>query len=228
MSASVADCLRVDDVLKKVDVPEGEVDGAKVERFEIKLTTVDLARASMKGRGLTKDGTYTRLVIDGRLWMSDTDDERKDHMDAVAQALALHNSGRKDIRVLIGGLGIGMVVAAMIRIPGVSWVDVVESDERVVALVGEHYRQMAKEHGVHLNIVTGDMMAPLSKLFGRDDTWDVAWFDIWIGLDTDNLAEMATLARRYTRRCDWMGFWCKDTLKRTRERERRYRWWVDL
>lgn len=194
----------------RVTVPEGEVDGVRVARFDI--GDRNCLQNMLEGARATSPGTYTRLDIDGHLWMSDTDAEWRDHREAVWRIQ------RPETRtVLINGLGLGMVVQAALDCPHVERVDVVEVDPRVVALVGPHYLRDPR-----VRIHTADAY---TVKWPTGTRWDVAWHDIWRDLCTDNLAEMGRLHRRYGRRCGWQGSWGRPLLEMRRDQERRSGWW---
>lgn len=202
----------------QVTVPVGEVDGLVVERFEVKnlddwldtdekrtdiMSPLELARMERDGRGCDP-GWYTRLadskVKDGHgrsmIWMSDTTAERNDHKEAVA-----HIELSKAKRVVINGLGLGMVLAAALSYDHVEHVDVIESDERVIKLIGPHY---LKDHRVR--ILQRDAYAMIED-WPRGSRWDVGWSDIWPTLSSDNIAGMDQLHAFYGRRCGWHGMW---------------------
>jgi len=209
----------VSEILDLVTVPEGKSGKVKIERFEIKEE--DRSRGFFQyGARAPQPGTYTRLMRSGRLWMSDTYAERSDHWEAVTKMLHLDEPGR----VLIGGLGIGMVVQAALRCPNVTHVDVVEIDEDVIALVGPHYEKMAEDAGKTIRIVHGSVF-DRKKLFTREDRWAVAWMDIWEELSMDNLPDMAKLSRTYTRFADWIGHWGREIVRYQVRRERQYAHW---
>lgn len=193
----------------KVDVPEGECDGIRVQRF-----TVDPFNASMSfirdpGRGVSP-GEYTRL-IEGKhhIWMSDTPAEWLDHWPITDRLRAPTSK-----RVLINGLGLGMIVKAALDYEHVERVDVVESDKRVISLVGPHYTTDER-----VTIHHADAFEQ-SKAWPKGTRWNLAWHDIWADLNEDNLGEMATIHRSYGRRVDWQGSWGKEDLIRQRNRER--------
>lgn len=192
----------------QVTVPEGEVDNLRVQKFEVKGNELWNLRAALRyGRGC-EPGTYTKLVDynedgedgeDGRkglLWMSDTTAERDDHAMAVARI----QTGKAE-RVLINGLGLGMVLAAALTYDHVKHVDVVELDERVIKLVGPHYLTDPR-----VNIIHSDAFQQLPR-WPKGTRWDVAWSDIWPELSADNLPTMDTLHGFYRRRTGWHGMW---------------------
>lgn len=190
-----------------VDLPDGELDGVRLDHFTIEPGNVHNLRLRARGRG-TRPGTYTRLFADGRLWMSDTDAEKMDHLPAVK---FMEATGAE--RVLIHGLGIGMVLAAALSFEHVRHVDVVELDERIIKLVGPHYTADPRVHIHHGDAYT--------YRFPVGSYWQVAWHDIWgDGISSDNLPQMATMMRRYGRRTDWQGCWGQDLARRQQRRQR--------
>lgn len=196
-----------------VTVPEGEVDGMRVERFTIEPYDLNNLRLALRdGRG-TRPGTYTRLMDGNHLWMSDTDAEKRDHYEAVDKIWKLDAR-----RVLINGLGLGMVLQAALSFDHVEHVDVVERDERVIKLVGPHY-----ESDPRVVIHHADAYEQ-TKAWPKGTRWDVGWSDIWGDISTDDLAAMARMNRSYGRRCTWHGCWGQDTLKRIQAHERRNSW----
>lgn len=194
----------------KVTIPEGELDGMRVRRFIVSDRDASFSFLRGGGRGVPA-GLYTRLTSGGVFWMSDTPAEWRDHRPAVSQ---IRREGAK--RVLINGLGIGMVLKAALACEHVEHVDVVEKDPRVVALVGPHYLTDPR-----VAIHTADAYA---VTWPTGTTWDVAWHDIWPDLCTDNLPLMSKLHRRYGRRVSWQGSWGRKLLEAHKAREKRSDW----
>lgn len=138
----------------QVSVPHGESGGVIIDSIVMDDDTVNrynLGEMFSHSPRRAYVGTYTGLWIGkkaaGNLWMSDTPDEMRDHMDFIRRA---------EGHVLITGLGLGMVVQACLRKPEVQQVTVVENHPDVVVLVGDHYHRMARENGKHLHIVVSD------------------------------------------------------------------------
>jgi spermidine synthase len=195
-----------------VTVPEGSIGTLRVERFTIERDDFGNFLQGMKHGRSTRPGTYTALKDGGRIWMSDTDAEKRDHMEAIHQIRSWQAK-----RVLINGLGLGMVLAAALTFEHVEHVDVVEIDERVIELVGPHYA------GPRVTIHHADAYEQAKK-WPAGTRWDVAWHDIWPHLCTDNLPQMARLHRSYGRRVDWQGSWGKALCERQRAADSRSRW----
>lgn len=197
-----------------VTVPEGESGSVKVQRFTVPKESLEGLRLAFQGRPVTP-GDYTRLLRNGLVWMSDTPAEKRDHLEA-ATAIRKHGG-----RVLIGGLGLGMILQVALREPTVSHIDVVELDPDVIKLIGPHYEAMAVEFGKTLTIFEADLFAIRWPAGTR---WNVAYFDVWADACTDNLDEMAKLRRSYGRRSDWCDCWGRLDLLRRRRQERAYGW----
>ena len=83
----------------KVSVPEGESGDCKVERFTISKEAASMSLFRYGGERAPRPGTYTRLIVNGHLMMSDTDAEMRDHWEPIRRANG---------HILINGLGIGM------------------------------------------------------------------------------------------------------------------------
>lgn len=193
-----------------VNLPEGEMDGVRVEKFTIEKNNIHNTMNALKsGRG-TKPGTYTRLIANGRLWMSDVDAEKRDHLQPLWKMQELQAK-----RVLINGLGLGMVLKAALSFDHVEHVDVVEIDERIIKLVGPTYQADPRVAIHHADAYEQ------TKRWPSGTRWDVGWSDIWGDVSTDDLALMAKMNRSYGRRCTWHGCWAQDMLQLHRERERR-------
>lgn len=199
-----------------VTVPEGKSGDVEVRQFEVSKDAGRLSFINGRGRG-TPAGTYTALFRRDYLWMSDTPDERADHLPFLRNC-----RGRNAERVLVNGLGLGAVVAGLLAIESVRHVDVVEIDPDVIALVGPHYATMAQAAGKTVTVHQGDAYA-ISWPTGT--RWDCAWHDVWPDLCTDNLKQMATLHRRYGQRVKWQGSWGRSLLEYQRGVERRRGRW---
>lgn len=188
----------------RVDLPEGERGAVAIRKFTVERHSLENMRLMLNGGRQTRPGEYTMLTRNGRLWMSDTDAEQRDHWWAAREI------ERRGGRILIAGLGLGMIVKVALAVEGVEHIDVVEIDPDVAELVGQHYA------GPRCTVHVADMFEIKWPVGTR---WSYAWFDIWPELTTDNLPEMAKLARSYGQRVDAQGFWGKELLVARRRRE---------
>ncbi len=169
-----------------------------VEQFEVSKEESDLTRlrAMLKGRGFVPSGTYTKLTHNDQIVMSDTPDELRDHNQAVRLAQG---------RVLIAGLGLGIVLNAMLQKANVEHVTVIEIDRDVISLVWPAFDT------TRATILEADIFTwkpPRGQIF------DVAWFDVWPNLRSDYPAQMTRLKRRFARRVNrWKGCWCEEEMR---------------
>lgn len=191
----------------KVDVPVGCCGAWRVERFvvdEAGSRWADL-QDSLHGCGgrYVPPGTYTRLVRGGGVWeetvMSDTPAEVGDFLEVVDRASGV---------CLVNGLGLGVVVNALLLKEEVERVDVVEISEEVISLVGAHW---LGRFGGRLRIVCGDAFVWRPA---RGVVYDVVWHDVWDGICGDNLEGMKRLHRAYGRRARWQGSWARELCRR--------------
>lgn len=163
--------------------------------------------ARLHGEDIRDGEPITSLHVGGRLVMSDTRDEWRDHITAIHMA---HG------RVLINGLGLGCYLQAILSKPDVSSVDVVEIEADVIALIGPHFEA---DDRVHFH--EGDAY---TFKFPAGTSWDVAWHDIWADKCTDDLEKHAKLLRRYGRRVGWQACWAHEWLLHQRRRDRSMGW----
>lgn len=192
----------------RVQMLEAKVNDVSIEHFEVKSDSIESFRILKQGRGC-KPGIYTKLVSKGTLWMSDTDAEISDHRPALWQMY--HRGGR----ILVNGLGLGMVVKAALALPNVEHVDVVETNPDIIELVGHYYE--SERCTIH-HADAFDIQWPANT------RWSVAWHDIWPDICEDNLSEYTRLKRKYGRRVDWQGCWAEDTIRREKYRTRNEFW----
>ena len=226
----------------KVDLPEGTSGKWSIEHFEVgkQDAAFEALRSVVTGSGRgVREGKYTALKYNERVIMSDTPDEMRDHSTAISEA------ERRGGHVLINGLGLGMVAAAMldaeVRCPkcqqyphhgdcncvhvagepnfqfSVDKVTVIENSPDVIALVGPTLMKRYSSLLPRLEIIEADAFTYKPP---KGIRYSVVWHDIWPDLCTDNLKTIGTLHRRYGRRCDWQGSWGKELLHHHRRQEK--------
>lgn len=200
-----------------VDMPEAKRGEWRVERFTISEEEARFAslRAAIGGTGeRIRAGNYTRLKRNHTLVMSDTPDEKSDHMSPLLEA----ERRPAPVTVLVGGLGLGMVTTGLLSYPQVTHVTVIEQSPDVLWLTGRHLQQ---RFGDRLHLIEADLLTWKPP---KDVRWTLAWWDIWDAKCMDNLDQMATLHRRFARRVEWQGSWSKEGLRYRRRQERRMGW----
>ena len=195
-------------IIPNVSVPEGVLGDYEIKKKTFEDDPMYTARMRISGRNYIP-GTYTFLYRGSTLVMSDTPDEKQDHIQAVIKAKG---------NCLIAGLGIGMVLNAVCLKEEVEHVDVVEISQEVIDLVSEYYDNKYPDK------ITFHCADILQWQPPKNIKYDMAWFDIWDNLCTDNLDEMATLHRRFGRKAEWKGSWGKEILVNQKRKETYYRW----
>lgn len=149
-----------------------------------------------------RPGYYTELRRGGITFMTDLYDEWWTQRHAIERARTVGG------RVLITGLGLGMVVEAILASPApaeVKSVTVLENSNDVINLVAAH---LAPQFGDRLEIVQADAFSwspPGSERF------DTVWHDIWPDPDADYVdADIERLRLHHQPWSNWQGFWPSD------------------
>ncbi len=191
-----------------MDVPEGESGDWAVQKFEItKDGAMFWNMNPTSGARPVFPGHYTRLTRLGSTIMSDTRAEIADCLPFIFMSKG---------RVLINGLGLGVVLQAVLRKTEVTHATVIEQSEDVLKLVAEHYKQ---RFGKRLNIIHADAYTYRPP---KGEMYDAVWHDIWDDITPDNLPLMAKLHRKYGRRTPLQGSWCRSECVQMRRAERAY------
>lgn len=192
-------------------VTEGERGVARVEHFTVSQSE-SMRSAFGGGLGYVPEGRYARLCVNGETVMSDTRMERGSNYEVARNANG---------NVLIAGLGLGMVLTAILRKPEVESVTVIEKLQDVIDLIAPHFPSPK------LNIVCADIFEWKPE---KGVKYDCVYFDIWPDISTDNLTQIATLHQRFKSKLNranekrWMGSWMRDHLRYKRRSEQRSVW----
>ena len=189
-------------MIPKVELPEGKLNNVEIRKLVKEANFMDSIELFKTGR-YVPPGEYTSLYINDNLWMSDTPDEASDHYEAYRKARG---------ECLVAGLGIGLIINAILLKPEVAKVTVIENNPDVIELVGNVYKE---RFGDRIEIIEADIFTWKPP---KDKIYDMVWFDIWEHLCVDNLQEMATLHRKYGRKAKWKGSWGKEILQYEKRR----------
>lgn len=189
-----------------VTVPDGQKGDWIIDTFTLTEADVQLAnlRAMRDGQYemICRPGTYRRLRHRTRgCIMSNTRMEILTAAEAYSKATG---------RVLINGLGLGMVLECVLAKPSVTYVRVIEIDQDVIDLVGPHFSKDPR-----VEIINADAYEYTPA---KGETFDYVWHDIWDDINADNLPLMAKLARKYGRRTSDQGTWSKKEALRDKRR----------
>lgn len=193
----------IDSIIPSVThLPEMSRGAWRIERKTVaEPRQIDKIRALMNGhQRWVPAGTYTGLFRGDVIVMSDTPDEKRDHLLFVRAAAG---------SVLIMGLGIGMVLQAVLAKPEVTDVTVIELDPDVIAMVAPYYPDP------RVTIINADALDWRPE---KGRVFDAAWFDIWDEISEDNLDAMKLLTRRFGRLARWKGSWGREQIERDRRR----------
>ena len=174
-------------------VPDGRSGPWQVKRFTIEYG-LELLRAVRDGRGCAP-GEYTKLCHDQRgVVMSDTDAEISDFAGFVADARG---------RVLVAGLGLGVVTQALLDMAAVSHVTVLEIDRDVIKLVKP---TLACDR---LTVIRAD-----ARKWQPKEKFDSAWLDIWDEICGDNADEIRSMKAHYRKSAKRVVAWCEREVMR--------------
>jgi hypothetical protein len=188
----------------KVNVPEGQSGEWCVEHCTVtpEGEAFERLRAMINSHRVQRfvpAGDYTRLTRNGTVIMSDTPDEIRDHLAFIERAQG---------HILIAGLGLGVVLQALLCKKDVQTVTVIviEKSPDVIKLVWPSFAADRRAA-----VICADIFAWKPPGRGR---YDWAWFDIWDQICADNLPEMTRLHRRFGRRAAVCASWCHSICKR--------------
>lgn len=183
-------------------VPDGVSGNWEISTFEV--TEADARMNNMRAMFsrnavmMISSGTYRRLTCKGRgVIMSNTPMEIRTNRDAYNRATG---------RVLINGLGMGMLLEAILSKPDVTYVRVIEIEQDVINLTAPHFADDPRVEIIHADAMT---YKP-----AKGEKFDYAWHDIWDDICADNLTDMAKLSRRYNKRvCTQQDHWARAEIR---------------
>lgn len=156
---------------------------------------------------------YVRLRMNGKLMMSDTPLERISNKEFIDKANG---------KVLIAGLGLGLVIHNILKKEEVTQITVVENNPDLIELV----KPLFKDKRVF--IIEADIY---DFEFVKGEKWDCIYFDIWPTIDVDNLAEIKVLHNKFKHRLNrenpncYMDSWLKKYLQNMKRKESRQSFW---
>lgn len=168
-----------------------------------------------------RPGTYMRLRVPesmslygNRVMMTDTPREREMNMEIVEKA---HG------RVLIAGLGIGMILLPILLKSEVERVVVVEKYADVMHMVVPQIKSWARmHHDPSKNTCISKLYFWCGNIhdYSKDDKFNVIYFDIWAEPDEHAYKETKVLWKEFRKSLDrsdpkhWMGAWRRDEMRR--------------
>ncbi len=187
----------------RADIPPGRSGRWRVERFSIDAVEGVDTRPHW---ARDAEGEYTRLICDEVLFMTDL------HAELYTQRVAIEEAWQRGGAALVTGLGLGLVVDAMLLRAAVDRVTVVEASADVVALVAP---RLSERHRDRLRVVTADAFTWEPE---PSERFTVGWHDIWpVPQDPVAIAEAQVLEDRFAGVCDWQASWPAEYVAAERE-----------
>lgn len=193
--------MPVEPLYLRAQLEEGVSGDWRLERFAVSPSRVGAEDDPRPAWARCPPGQYLRLSVGSVVMMTDTFEEWSSQRPGMARAC------RDGGRVLVSGLGLGVVVDSMLRTPGsrVEHVTVIEASQDVIRLVGP---SLEARHGDQLEIVHHDAFTWTPAAGSR---YTVGWHDIWPNpYDPGVPAEMDRLEAHYAACCGWQGCWARE------------------
>lgn len=196
--------------LMKDIIPEGKSGEYAIEYYTI---SEDAAHLAVTMATFSRDylgrhifaGDFCKLTHSGKVIMSDTGGERYSNTEIVKVAQG---------NVLIAGLGLGMVLCAILPKTEVKTVTAVEISYDVCTLVLPHIAKHLGDSIIKLRVIVDDIFS-----YTPDGKYNTIYFDIWGDYSGDTYEETKLLHRRYSKYLDrtngyymdsWMRWHMKD------------------
>ena len=174
-------------------------------------------RDSINGRNNHMDVeefTVTQLIVGWDVMMSDTTMEMVTNSEFMRRANG---------RVLIAGLGLGIVVHIIQDLKAVDEIVIIEKSKDIIDMVTKEMKFNDK-----VKIINDDIFEWQPK---RGEKFDTMWFDIWPNICSDNYPEMKELNKKFGRRLNkdnpnkWKGHWKYDHVKRSYLQDQKSIYW---
>ena len=189
----------------EINVPDGISGNWSVESFTVSKQDSDFQRLRaifQSGRGSLPAGNYKKLKHNGTIVMSNTPDEIRDFQGFLYSANG---------HILINGLGIGILVSALLKKDTVKSITIIEKSTDVINLAASTYLTDDRVEIINTDALT--FIPPLGKKY------NYVWHDIWNYITSDNLPEMHKLHRKYGKRSDYQESWCRYQCEQEKRKE---------
>ena len=188
----------------EIKVPDGISGDWEVSTFTVQASELSQRISKLQtGRGVP-EGTYKRLTRCGEVIVSNTPDEIWDF----SMFLRYRATGK----VLINGLGLGVLVQGLLEKPDITEITIIEKSEDVIKLSGPTYLKDERVNIIHADAF--EYKPPKGKLY------DAVWHDIWDYITSENIPEMKKLHRKYGRFAKYQESWCRKVCETIRKREK--------
>lgn len=184
---------KIMDRAKCWQVPNGISGNWKIETFTVSAEDAkrDALQGMFHGGRCCPAGTYQSLKRNNSIIMSNTPDEISDCRSFIVNATG---------SILINGLGLGMVLGAVLSKSDITHVTVIEISEDVIKLVAPTFTKDSR-----VEIINADAYTWKPP---RGARYEMVWHDIWDNICSDNLEDMKRLRRKYCKRTKKQSCWC--------------------
>lgn len=172
-----------------------------IKEFEVTENEADFFNMRMRFQGkedqCIRAGKYLRLeqISTGYVVMSNTPMECDSNKIAYEMA---HGS------VLMAGLGMGMILEAILSKPEVTHVRIIEIEKDIIDYVGSFFKDDPRVEIIHGNI--------LDYQPAKDEFYNYVWLDIWDDINENNEEDFQMLNDRFSDHCKAMNLWSMDLL----------------
>jgi hypothetical protein len=200
---------KFDDMVEAL--PESKQGIAEIDHMQIGPAQM-LHSMARSGEEFVPPGTYARLKINGETMMTNTPMELRTNLDVIEHARG---------RVLIAGLGMGMILRSILRKPEVTHVTVLEKYRDVIDLVMPSLAGLATHcplEALEADVFEWKWPTHLAK-------FHTIYFDIWPSSSQRHIPEMEALYKRYRpllAKGGWMDSWTYSKLKVNQKANRKF------
>lgn len=173
----------------------------RIEEFTVTENEAEFFNIRMRFQGKPDEcihaGQYLRLeqISTGNVVMSNTPMEC--NTNQVAYDFARGS-------VLVAGLGMGMILEAMLSKPEVTHIRVIEIDKDIIDYVGGFFKDDPR-----VEIIQDDI---LNYFPAKDEFYNYVWIDIWDDINIKNEPQIAELNERFKGHCNEMNLWSMDLI----------------
>lgn len=189
----------------KITIPDNKVGKWEIKSFtltEAQINYHNAREAIGKKRYIHKGAGFKKLLCYKEGLSADGIVVKSNATQEVSKYLPFIKIAEGD--VLIFGLGLGMMVQALIEKEVVRSITIIESDEDLIRLSGTYYMNLSEKVIV---IRANAFTYPVSG------NYHAIWFDIWDHIAITNLPEMQKLKQRWHEHAAVLMCWAENECK---------------
>ena len=172
-----------------------------IEEFTVNESEAEMFNLRMRFQGKANQciraGQYLRLqqLSTGFVVMSNTPMECDTNQIAYEFARG---------SVLVAGLGMGMILEAMLSKPEVTHIRIIEIDSDIIEYVGGFFKDDPRVEIIHDDI--------LNYFPTENEFYNYVWIDIWDDIDIGNEPQITELNERFKDHCHEMNLWSMELI----------------